>query len=163
MYFGTSLLILFSGKAGGFTVDLFGLFVVAATLLYGINLNLVKYHLNHLRPITITSFSIVSILPITIYILLYFTPFLSHVSDFKTYSLEFGYVFILGVLGTSIATIVFYNLIKIKDTVFASMVTYLMPVVAIIFGVIDGEIINAVQLFGMILIMAGVFINSKKN
>ena len=162
-FLGTSLLILFSGKAGGFTVDLFGLFVVAATLLYGINLNLVKYHLNHLRPITITSFSIVSILPITIYILLYFTPFLSHDSDFKNYSLEFGYVFILGVLGTSIATIVFYNLIKIKDTVFASMVTYLMPVVAIIFGVIDGEIINAVQLFGMILIMAGVFINSKKN
>ena len=162
-FLGTSLLILFSGKAGGFTVDLFGLFVVAATLLYGINLNLVKYHLSHLRPITITSFSIVSILPITIYILLYFTPFLSHVSDFKNYSLEFGYVFILGVLGTSIATIVFYNLIKIKDTVFASMVTYLMPVVAIIFGVIDGEIINAVQLFGMILIMAGVFINSKKN
>ena len=162
-FLGTSLLILFSGKAGGFTVDLFGLFVVAATLLYGINLNLVKYHLNHLRPITITSFSIVSILPITIYILLDFTPFLSHVSDFKNYSLEFGYVFILGVLGTSIATIVFYNLIKIKDTVFASMVTYLMPVVAIIFGVIDGEIINAVQLFGMILIMAGVFINSKKN
>ena len=81
----------------------------------------------------------------------------------KRHSLEFGYVFILGVLGTSIATIVFYNLIKIKDTVFASMVTYLMPVVAIIFGVIDGEIINAVQLFGLILIMAGVFINSKKN
>ena len=162
-FLGTSLLILFSGKAGGFTVDLFGLFVVAATLLYGINLNLVKYHLSHLRPITITSFSIVSILPITLYILLDYTPFLSHVSDFKNYSLEFGYVFILGVLGTSIATIVFYNLIKIKDTVFASMVTYLMPVVAIIFGVIDGEIINAVQLFGMILIMAGVFINSKKN
>ena len=162
-FLGTSLLILFSGKAGGFTVDLFGLFVVAATLLYGINLNLVKYHLNHLRPITITSFSIVSILPITIYILLYFTPFLSHVSDFKNYSLEFGYVFILGVLGTSIATIVFYNLIKIKDTVFASMVTYLMPLVAIVFGVLDGEIINTIQLFGMALIMAGVFINSKKN
>ena len=77
--------------------------------------------------------------------------------------MEFGYVFILGVLGTSIATIVFYNLIKIKDTVFASMVTYLMPIVAIIFGVLDGEIINAIQLFGMALIMGGVFINSKKD
>ena len=77
--------------------------------------------------------------------------------------MEFGYVFILGVLGTSIATIVFYNLIKIKDTVFASMVTYLMPIVAIIFGVLDGEIIKAIQLFGMVLIMGGVFINSKKN
>ena len=50
-----------------------------------------------------------------------------------------------------------------KDTVFASMVTYLMPIVAIIFGVLDGEIINAIQLFGMALIMGGVFINSKKD
>jgi len=162
-FIGTSLLILFSSKSDGFSVDLFGLFVVAATLLYGINLNLVKYHLNHLKPITITSFSIVSILPITVYILFYLTPFLSHFNNFNNYSLEFGYVFILGVLGTSIATIVFYNLIKIKDTVFASMVTYLMPIVAIIFGVLDGEIINAIQLFGMALIMGGVFINSKKD
>ena len=162
-FLGTSLLILFSNESYGFSVDLFGLFVVAATLLYGINLNLVKYHLNHLKPITITSFSIVSILPITVYILFYSTPFLSHLNNFNNYSLEFGYVFILGVLGTSIATIVFYNLIKIKDTVFASMVTYLMPIVAIIFGVLDGEIINAIQLFGMVLIMGGVFVNSKKN
>tara|TARA_B100000902_G_scaffold26207_2_gene31514 strand:+ start:5899 stop:6777 length:879 start_codon:yes stop_codon:yes gene_type:complete len=162
-FIGTSLLILFSSNTGGLNIDLFGLFVVAATLLYGINLNIVKYHLNHLKPITITSFSIVSILPITIFILFYFTPFLSHASDFKRHSLEFGYVFVLGVLGTSIATIVFYNLIKIKDTVFASMVTYLMPIVAIIFGVIDGEIINVIQLFGMALIMTGVFINGKKN
>ena len=162
-FLGTSLLILFSGGADGFKIDLFGLFVVAATLLYGINLNIVKYHLSHLKPITITSFSIVSILPVTLYILVFYTPFLSHVSEFNSYTIEYGYVFILGVLGTSIATIVFYNLIKIKDTVFASMVTYLMPVVAIILGVIDGEIINGIQLFGMALIMVGVFINSKKN
>ena len=162
-FLGTSLLILFSGGADGFKIDLFGLFVVAATLLYGINLNIVKYHLSHLKPITITSFSIVSILPVTVYILVFYTPFLSHVSEFNSYTKEYGYVFILGVLGTSIATIVFYNLIKIKDTVFASMVTYLMPVVAIILGVIDGEIINGIQLFGMALIMVGVFINSKKN
>lgn len=162
-FLGTSLLILFSGGADGFKIDLFGLFVVAATLLYGINLNLVKYHLSHLKPITITSFSIVSILPVTLYILVFYTPFLSHVSEFNSYTKEYSCVFILGVLGTSIATIVFYNLIKIKDTVFASMVTYLMPVVAIILGMIDGEIINGVQLFGMALIMVGVFINSKKN
>ena len=72
-------------------------------------------------------------------------------------------MFILGVIGTSVATILFYNLIKIKDTVFASMVTYLMPVIAIILGVLDNEKINIIQLFGMALIMIGVFINSKKN
>ena len=162
-FLGTSILILFSNSSEGFSADLYGLFVVAATLLYGINLNLVKYHLKHLKPITITAFSIVSILPITLYILFAHTEFPSHLKLVNEYLLEFGYVFVLGVLGTSIATLIFYNLIKIKDTVFASMVTYLMPIVAIIFGVLDGEIINAIQLFGMALIMGGVFINSKKD
>ena len=43
------------------------------------------------------------------------------------------------------------------------MVTYLMPIVAIGFGVLDGEKINLIQLFGMLLVLLGVFINSKKN
>ena len=162
-FLGTSILILFSNSSEGFSADLYGLFVVAATLLYGINLNLVKYHLKHLKPITITAFSIVSILPITLYILFAHTEFSSHLKLVNEYLLEFGYVFVLGVLGTSIATLIFYNLIKIKDTVFASMVTYLMPIVAIGFGVLDGEKINLIQLFGMLLVLLGVFINSKKN
>ena len=162
-FLGTSILILFSNSSEGFSADLYGLFVVAATLLYGINLNLVKYHLKHLKPITITAFSIVSILPITLYILFSHTEFPSHLKLVNEYLLEFGYVFVLGVLGTSIATLIFYNLIKIKDTVFASMVTYLMPIVAIGFGVLDGEKINLIQLFGMLLVLLGVFINSKKN
>ena len=162
-FLGTSILILFSNSSEEFSADLYGLFVVAATLLYGINLNLVKYHLKHLKPITITAFSIVSILPITLYILFSQTEFPSHLKLVNEYLLEFGYVFVLGVLGTSIATLIFYNLIKIKDTVFASMVTYLMPIVAIGFGVLDGEKINLIQLFGMLLVLLGVFINSKKN
>ena len=162
-FLGTLILILFSNSSEGFSADLYGLFVVAATLLYGINLNLVKYHLKHLKPITITAFSIVSILPITLYILFAHTEFPSHLKLVNEYLLEFGYVFVLGVLGTSIATLIFYNLIKIKDTVFASMVTYLMPIVAIGFGVLDGEKINLIQLFGMLLVLLGVFINSKKN
>ena len=162
-FLGTSILILFSNSSEGFSADLYGLFVVAATLLYGINLNLVKYHLEHLKPITITAFSIVSILPITLFILFAHTEFPSHLKLVNEYLLEFGYVFVLGVLGTSIATLIFYNLIKIKDTVFASMVTYLMPIVAIGFGVLDGEKINLPQLFGMLLVLLGVFINSKKN
>ena len=137
--------------------------MVAATLLYGINLNLVKYHLSHLKPITITSFSIVSILPITLYILFVNTEFLAHLENVNQFKNEFTYVFVLGVLGTSIATLIFYNLIKIKDTVFASMVTYLMPIVAIAFGVLDGEKINLTQLLGMLLILLGVYINGRKN
>ena len=110
---------------------------------------------------TITSFSIVSILPVTFYILISETPFNNHINNYESFELEFFYVFILGFLSTSVATLIFYNLIKIKDTVFASMVTYLMPIVAIFIGIADGEIINIIQIGGMILILTGVFINSK--
>ena len=160
-FIGTATLIVFSSKVDALANNVFGLFVVLATLLYGINLNLIKYHLNHLKPITITSFSIVSILPVTFYILLFETSFIEHVYNYQNYKLEFFYVFILGFLSTSIATLIFYNLIKIKDTVFASMVTYLMPIVAIVIGLSDGEIINMIQIGGMVLILTGVFINSK--
>ena len=160
-FVGTTILIIFSSKVGIIGNNVFGLFVVLATLLYGINLNLIKYHLNHLKPVTITSFSIVSILPVTFYILLSETPFIDHMNNYESYKLEFFYVFVLGFLSTSVATLIFYNLIKIKDTVFASMVTYLMPIVAIFIGIADGEIINIIQVGGMILILTGVFINSK--
>ena len=162
-FLGTVALILFSSNRQGFGSDVFGLFVVLATFLYGINLNLIKHHLNHLNPITIASFSIVSILPITLYILLDLTPFIDHIEKFEIHRNQFFYVAVLGILCTSIATIIFYNLIKIKDTVFASLVTYLMPIVAVSVGVIDGENINSIQLLGMVLIILGVFISTKKN
>jgi len=159
---GTAALILFSETNTSSGSNLYGLFVVLATILYGINLNLVKYHLNHLKPITITSFSIVLILPVTLYILFFSTPFIEHVQNFNNHKTEFAYVFILGILSTSIATLIFYNLIKIKDTVFASTVTYLMPIVAVVIGLIDGELVNFYQLSGMGLIICGVYINSRK-
>lgn len=161
-FLGTAALILFSETNTSSGSNLYGLFVVLATILYGINLNLVKYHLNHLKPITITSFSIVLILPVTLYILFFSTPFIEHVQNFNNHKTEFVYVFILGILSTSIATLIFYNLIKIKDTVFASTVTYLMPIVAVVIGLMDGELVNFYQLSGMGLIICGVYINSRK-
>tara|TARA_Y100000768_G_C23944923_1_gene667072 strand:- start:345 stop:1226 length:882 start_codon:yes stop_codon:yes gene_type:complete len=159
---GTAGLIIFTETNTSSGSNLYGLFVVLATILYGINLNLVKYHLNHLKPVTITSFSIVLILPITLYILFFSTPFIEHFQDFENHKSGFIYVFILGILSTSVATLIFYNLIKIKDTVFASTVTYLMPIVAVIIGFMDGELINIYQLSGMGLIIFGVYINSIK-
>ena len=94
---GTAALILFSDSTNNSEANLYGLFVVLATLLYGINLNLVKYHLNHLKPVTITSFSIVLILPITLYVLFFSTPFIEHIQSFSDYKNVFIYVFILGI------------------------------------------------------------------
>ena len=161
-FIGTFCLIFFSTGNNSINTNLYGLLVVLATLFYGINLNLLKYHLVKLDPLTITSTSLFFISPITIWLLVAETSFLTKLDKLSSNLNEIFYVLILGIIGTAIATIIFYRLVQIKDTVFASSVTYLMPIVAIFLGLIDGEIINLIQFFGMFLILIGVYWANKK-
>ena len=156
-FIGTFFLIFFSGENNSLNASLYGLFVVLATFFYGINLNLLKYHLVNLNPLTITSTSLFFISPITIWILIQKTSFLIHVKELEINGKELIYVIILGVIGTALATIIFYRLVQIKNTVFASSVTYLMPIVAIFLGIFDGEVINNIQFFSILLILFGVY------
>ena len=162
-FMGTFCLIFFSTENNSINANLYGLLVVLATLFYGINLNLLKYHLVKLDPLTITSTSLFFISPITIWLLISETTFLSNLDKLSDNINEIFYVLILGIVGTAIATIIFYRLVQIRDTVFASSVTYLMPIVAIFLGLIDGEIINLTQFFGMFLILIGVYWANKKS
>ena len=162
-FIGTFCLIFFSTENNSINANLYGLLVVLATLFYGINLNLLKYHLVKLDPLTITSTSLFFISPITIWLLISETTFLSNLDRLSDNINEIFYVLILGIIGTAIATIIFYRLVQIRDTVFASSVTYLMPIVAIFLGLIDGEIINLTQFFGMFLILIGVYWANKKS
>ena len=73
----------------------------------------------------------------------------------------FGALILLGVVGTAVALIIFNNLVQLTDPVFTSSVTYLIPIVAIMWGVIDGERLEILQFAGMGLILAGVFIANK--
>ena len=162
-FIGTFCLIFFSTENNSINANLYGLLVVLATLFYGINLNLLKYHLVKLDPLTITSTSLFFISPITIWLLISETTFLSNLDKLSDNINEIFYVLILGIIGTAIATIIFYRLVQIRDTVFASSVTYLMPIVAIFLGLIDGEIINLTQFFGILLILIGVYWANKKS
>ncbi len=162
-FIGTFCLIFFSTENNSINANLYGLLVVLATLFYGINLNLLKYHLVKLDPLTITSTSLFFISPITIWLLISETTFLSNLDKLSDNINEIFYVLILGIIGTAIATIIFYRLVQIRDTIFASSVTYLMPIVAIFLGLIDGEIINLTQFFGMFLILIGVYWANKKS
>ena len=73
-----------------------------------------------------------------------------------------GFILILGVVGTGVANILFYKLIHMSSPVFATTVTYLIPIVAFFWGVLDGEFLTAVQYIGAAIILAGVYLSSKK-
>lgn len=157
---GTTLLVI-AGKEGLGNVNLYGLFVIAATVCYGLNLNLIKFKLSELDAITITSVSLVMTGPIAILYLLASTDFMSIIGTGDQVMTSFGAVVLLGVLGTAVALVLFNKLVLIKSPVFASSVTYLIPVVAVAWGIIDGEKIVTGQLMGMGLILAGVFIANR--
>ncbi|MCH7512449.1 MAG: DMT family transporter [Bacteroidetes bacterium] len=157
---GTTLLVI-AGKEGLGNVNLYGLFVIAATVCYGLNLNLIKFKLSELDAITITSVSLVMTGPIAILYLLASTDFMSIIGTGDQVMTSFGAVVLLGVLGTAVALVLFNKLVLIKSPVFASSVTYLIPIVAVAWGIIDGEKIVTGQLMGMGLILAGVFIANR--
>ncbi|MDH5400130.1 MAG: DMT family transporter, partial [Cyclobacteriaceae bacterium] len=163
--FAGALLLLFTNATDGFgTLNAYALLVVLATILYGTNLNLIKYYLADLNAVTITSLSLVIVLPPAAVYLLGFTDFIEKLTTHPDGLLATGYITILGVMSTSLALILFNKLVQMTTPVFTSSVTYLIPVVAIVWGLFDGESLLMIHFIGMAVIISGVYlINYFKN
>jgi drug/metabolite transporter (DMT)-like permease len=69
----------------------------------------------------------------------------------------------LGIVGTALANILFFKLIQLSSPVFASSVTYLIPVVAFMWGLVDNESITLIQGLGAAIVLVGVYLSAKKN
>jgi drug/metabolite transporter (DMT)-like permease len=131
--------------------------VLLATLFYGINVNIVSRYMQQLGAINVASLAF-AFLIIPSAIVLYFTGYFNNdfTSPLVLKSLLASSV--LGVIGTSIATILFYYLVKQSGMLFGSMVTYGIPVVAVAWGILDGENLSPLQIAFLGLILLGVWI-----
>lgn len=138
----------------------YALLVVAASICYATNVNLVKKFLPTLSPLSITTGNFLVLLAPAV-LLLYFSGFFEklHQSEVQT---SMGYIAILGIVGTGIANILFFKLIQISSPVFATSVTYLIPIVAFFWGLLDHEILTPIQFIGAFIILLGVYLSSKK-
>ncbi|MCF8309103.1 MAG: DMT family transporter [Bacteroidales bacterium] len=138
-------------------------FVIIATVCYAINVNVIHYKLKDLDNITIVTYGFTFAgIPTLIYLLV-FTPFLNTMSEGSGAIYGLGYIAILGVIGTSLALMIFYYLIQTSNTIFASSVTYLIPIVAVMWGIIDGEVFRISYFLWIALILYGIYlVNTKK-
>jgi drug/metabolite transporter (DMT)-like permease len=140
-------------------INVFALFIVAATICYGINVNEIKYKLMQLTSLEITSLAFLFTGPIAgIYLL--FTDF-KPVTQTPDYLLNLAYIAILALFSSVIAVLVFNHLIKFTTTLFATSVTYIIPLFAIFWGIMDGESIRFIQLFWIAVILLGVYLVNK--
>lgn len=135
--------------------------VVIATLMYGINVNIVHRHLANIPSLQIASLAL-SLNAIPALIVLFVTGYFSEDFLSRGVLVSSGYSILLGVFGTTLATILFYMLIKKAGAVFSSMVTYAIPFVAIMWGLIDGEKVGWKQGVSLIIILLGVFLANYK-
>jgi drug/metabolite transporter (DMT)-like permease len=158
---GTAVLI-FNGKAQGVSEDYsYSVFVLIATVCYATNVNLVKRYLSDVKPLSITTGNFLVMLVPAILILC-FTDFGSKMNLPATQHAML-FVMVLGIVGTGVANVIFYKLIQISSPIFASSVTYLIPIVACLWGLFDNEMLTPLQLFGAFIILIGVYLANKKS
>ena len=163
------LVLVYAGASGNPSKNYwFALLVIAASWCYAANINLVKKHLSDVSPLSITVGNFAFLLIPALGILLYngFEFQTIHpISDGLSFAENIHplvYVGILGIVGTGIANIYFYKLIQMSSPIFASNVTYLIPIVATIWSMIFNEGVTLLQMLGTVIILFGVYITNRK-
>ena len=161
-FIGTSILILKGAHLNPEQNYWYAIYVVLSTFMYAANVNIIKRYLQDVKPLTIATGNFVVIF-IPAIIVLCFTNFFSY-ETFENPELKMSllYVIILSLFGTALAKILFNKLVQISTPVFASSVTYVMPIAALGWGLLDGESFSLVQVIASIIILLGVYLSHKR-
>ena len=137
-------------------------FIIIASICYATSVNMLKVHLQHVPAISIALGNFLCILPPAI-VILFNSGFMSlDIANNQEVQDSLFYIIILSIFGSAFAKILFNKFIQIASPVFASSVTYTLPVVAVMWGFVDGETISIKQFFATSIILVGVFLANKK-
>ena len=158
---GSGLLVLESSSINPEQNYFFVGLILLASTFYAISLNMLKAHLQDVSPVAIALGNFLCILPPSI-LVLFFSGFENINFSVKQVQISIVYVVILSIVGSAFAKIVFNKLVQISSPIFASSITYTLPVVALIWGVLDGEVMNINQILAALIILLGVYLSNKK-
>jgi drug/metabolite transporter (DMT)-like permease len=161
-FIGTCTLIISGADLNPDQNYLYSGLVIICSVLYAINVNLIKKYLFDVNAVSIAAGQFVVIFIPSIIVLFYSGFFNLVFTDNDLLYDSLTYVLLLSFFGTAMAKILFNRLIQISSPVFASSVTYSMLIVSVIWGVLDGELFNFYQAVATILIIIGVYLSNKK-
>ena len=135
-------------------------YIIVATMCYAISLNTIKNYLKEMSAIDISGLAFFVVGPFCL-LALGLSDFSFKMMNSEGANLALFYIVILSTVGTSIALILFNQLVKKTTAIFASSVTYLIPIVAIFWGFVDGEIITLNHFIGIAIILGGIHLVNK--
>ncbi len=158
---GAIVLIVFKANGSIETNYQYGSYIFLATLCYAWSVNLIKNYLHELPAIAISAMALLFIGPAYGYYLFAHTDFIYTTMHDAGAGQALGFILLLALFGTAIALVLFNKLVQITTPVYAASVTYLIPIVALFWGFIDGEPISYIQLIGLVGILLGVYLANK--
>ncbi|MCX7551051.1 DMT family transporter [Xanthomarina sp. F2636L] len=161
-FIGTTILILKGAELNPEQNYLFAGYVILSTIMYAFNVNIIKSHLQFVKPLGIATGNYVMIVIPAIIVLVFSNFFSAQTFENPNFKMSLVYVTILSFFGTALAKVFFNKLIHMSTPVFASSVTYLMPIVALTWGYLDGESFTLLQGFATIIILLGVYLSHKR-
>lgn len=142
----------------------YAIYIVVATVFYAIQSNMIKYYLHDVKAAAIAAVGFLFIgIPAGI-LLFFFTDFPQVIVSGSHATVAFVYIALLGIFGSAIAIILYNKLVQTTTAIFASSVTYFVPVVALLWGVADGERFAASAFgFAAVIVLGVVLVNRRKN
>jgi drug/metabolite transporter (DMT)-like permease len=160
---GTVVMLRLGGSGGSDTPTgegnaWYGIYILIATIGYGVSVNVIKHKLGGMTPVAVTSVLLMLIGGPALAYLLLGTDFVHKLATVPGAWAAFGYIALLATMSTAVAMVLFNKLIQQSTALFASSSTYLIPIVALAWGALDGEAFNLWHFAGMVVILAGVLI-----
>lgn len=162
-FLGTALLIGSGAQLNPNQNYLYAGLVLISGVMYGLNVNIIKRYLQDVNAIGIAFGNFAAIIIPAIIVLLFTNFFTKETLQSPIVLTSIGYIVILSAFGTALAKVLFNKLVQMATPVFASSVTYLMPVVAVGWGLLDGEEFSVWQVLATLLILLGVYLANRKN
>lgn len=160
--FTGACILAFSGGEGGDIKFIPIVLLMAATLGYAISMTTVKSKLHDIPAKILSAFVFSFVLIVPSLIALVLAGFFNDLQPTNDLFIGLGFVSLLSIFGTGLAMMLNYRLLNISTPLFASTVTLLMPVVAVIWGILDGEKLTTMQFGGAFIILAGlIFLRAK--
>lgn len=140
----------------------YGVLPIIASTMYAFNANIIKTYLEKISALGIATGSFIVLMVPSLLILLFTGFFDVAFLSQPEVQISLGYIALLGILGTAVAKIIFNRLIQLSNPVFSTSVTYLIPIIALMWGLLDGEKFNLLQVLAGLVILFGVYLANKK-
>ncbi len=157
---GTTILILKGAHLNPHQNYWYSLLIIVASVGYAFNVNIVKKYLNDISALSIVTGNFL-LLMIPAFIVLVSTDFFSTYELTDSNLTSLGYITILAIVGTCWAKVLYNKMVHLATPVFASSVTYLIPIIAVMWGVFDGERLHLIQILAGIIVLLGVYLVNK--